>query len=59
MDRRLVYGGPSPPFFSQEWSMYTECRATLLNSPLLLYFFHGVLSLVACSLVSLRGGAGV
>jgi hypothetical protein len=59
MDRRQVYGGPGPPFFSQARSMCTEfirgwpARGCSLVSPAV------VLLPAASSLVSLRGGAGI
>ena len=57
MDRRQVYGGPSPPFFSQAWSMCTGCRHVRGGEEEILCFLPGVLLPAASLLVSLRGGA--
>ena len=59
MDRRQVYGGPSPPLFSQAWSMCTGCRRVRGGEEEILYFVPGVLLPAASSLVSLHGGASV
>ena len=59
MDRRLVYGGPSPPFFPQAWSMCTGCRrvrpARKDSSASLLDVFPPVV----CSPASFHSGVGV
>ena len=58
MDRWLVFGGPSPPFFPLAWSMCTGCRR-VRPARESSASFPGVLPPVMCSPASSYGGAGV
>ena len=59
MDRRLVYGGPSPPFVSLAWSMYSECTCRWPARGVFPYFSRGGAPASGELAVSLYGGAGV
>ena len=45
--------------FPLAWLICIGCRAALLNSPLLLCFFHGALPPATCSPASSRNGSGI
>ena len=59
MDRRQVYGGPSPPFFFQAWFMYSGCTRGWPARGVFPYFSRGGAPASGELAVSLYGGAGV
>ena len=59
MDRWLVFGGPSPPFFLLAWFMCTGCRRVWPARKDSSASLPGMFPSVACSPVSFHSGVGV